>query len=294
MYDCKIVTDSVALNGCRLTTFEVTYPLIIHAEIMTHRVFSRNVASNRAIPVKRLIASVEDDPFIPARFPKNQAGMQNNEWLSDREEEQARMKWLEARNYAVDSAKQLMALNVHKQIANRLLAPFLWTTAVITATDWSNFFALRCHPAAQPEIQWLAYLMRAAYENSMPKRIPDGYWHLPYVTEEVEIPVIERLLAPYKSKPVTYGEIPVADLQKELTEEMQKISIGRCARVSYLNHGENNTPDKDIELCERLIASRHMSPTEHVATPIEDGAVYSGNFRGWKQYRKFIDGESGE
>jgi thymidylate synthase ThyX len=279
MYDCKIVADSIAqTNGVRLTTFEVTYPLIIHAEVMTHRVFSRNVASNRAIPVKKLIDSIVTDPFIPERFPKNQAGMQNSEWLEGNDASLAKHDWLLARDNAVKAAESMMELGVHKQIANRLLAPWLWTTAVITATDWDNFFGLRCHPMAQPEIQKIAYMMRDAYESNEPEYSAYGTWHLPYISTELIYEVSK--------------ELEHKDLD-EVAEIIKKISIGRCARVSYLNHGEGNPWQKDLELAERLMENKHMSPTEHVATPMKyDG--YLGNFKGWKQYRKLIVGESGQ
>jgi thymidylate synthase ThyX len=286
-YNCKIVADSLAENGCRLTTFEVTYPLIIHAEIMTHRVFSRNVASNRAIPVKKLIASVQDNPFIPERWPANKAGMQNDTWLEGDDAIGAEAQWLYARDAAVKFAKNLgeEGYGVHKQITNRLLAPFLWTTAVITATDWNNFFGLRCHPAAQPEIQKIAYMMKEAYEQSLITNVREGEWHLPYISEETREQVIDRFAT---------GTC-TGDLDKFILPFLQQVSIGRCARVSYLNHGENNTPEKDIELCQRLIESRHMSPTEHIATPMSKyDTLYLGNFRGWLQYRKSLKGESGE
>lgn len=296
-YKCKIVADSLSYNGCRLTTFEVTYPLIIHSEILTHRVFSRNVASNRAIPVKKLVESVQDNPFIPEKFPKNQAGMQSAEWLEGEEAALAKRAWLSARDNAVSSARAMMDANVHKQIANRLLAPFLWTTAVITATEWNNFFSLRCHPMAQPEIQKIAYMMRDAYQNSKPKFIPSGSWHLPYITEADYIWAKENAVDKFKDPMIL----------------LLYISMGRCARVSYLRQGTDTEQQKDVELCESLIKNRHMSPTEHAATPetvldwygvdspdhiptlaIDYEPKFYGNFRGWKQYRKFIDGESGE
>lgn len=280
MYNCKIVADSIGQScGVRLTTFEVTYPLIIHAEIMTHRVFSRNVASNRAIPVKKLIDSVTTAPFIPERFPKNQAGMQNSDWLEGNDADLAKHDWLLARDNAVKAAESLMELGVHKQISNRLLAPFLWTTAVISATDWENFFSLRCHPMAQPEIQKIAYMMRDAYDSNEPDYLGVGSWHTPYVSKDLIYEVA--------------GELYPTHSEEEINDILLKISIGRCARVSYLNHGEGNPWQKDLELAVRLMDSKHMSPTEHVATPMLM-PHYLGNFRGWKQYRKTIEGESGQ
>lgn len=289
MYAAKIVADSIAENGCRLTTFEVTMPRIILSEWNTHRMFSRNTASSRAIPVKKMIDAIKDNPFIPERFPKNQAGMSNDEWLEGQEEQNALASWLAARDAALTIANQLTDLNVHKQISNRLLEPFMWTTSVTSATDWKNFFSLRCSPMAQPEIQKIAYMMRDLYEESVPRDFTnlngDWNWHLPYVSSETQEQVLEQMS--------DIGFESTSALNAELLQRLIKVSIGRCARVSYLNHGENNTPEKDIEICERLIASRHMSPTEHVATPTSL-ANYSGNFKGWQQFRKHIDGESGE
>lgn len=267
MYKAKVIADSLAENGCRLTTIEATYPLIIHAEIMTHRMFSRNVASNRAIPSKRLIEEVKNNPFVPDRFPKNKPGMQNDDWLEGYEDMSAEKLWLLARKSAIRYAKNLSELGVHKQITNRLLSPFLWTTAVITATDWSNFFTLRCDSAAQPEIQIIAYMMKEAYTESQPVEKLKGEWHLPYVLD---------------AEKTSYEDI-----------DQVYISAGRCARVSYLTHGENNTPEKDIELTKKLVESRHLSPLEHPAmAQISDH--YSSNFKGWYQMRKFILNESGE
>lgn len=266
-YDCKIVADSIAHNGARLTTFEVTFPRFILAEWNTHRVFSRNTASSRAIPVKKLIQAVQENPFIPERFPKNQTGMSNNEWLEGTKAWFAKRVWLFGRTLSVLTAKTLLKLNVHKQIANRLLEPFLWVTSVTTATEWNNFFNLRCSPFAQPEIQKIAYMMKEAYQNSTPTMLEIGEWHLPYVTKEES---------------------------EQFGEDARLLSAGRCGKVSYLTHGETNTPEKDISIArDKMVGNKHWSPVEHPATPLE-GYDFCGNFRGWKQLRKFYIGESGE
>ena len=263
MYNTKIVADSISPNGIRLTTFEWTYPLIIHAEVMTHRMFSRNVASNRAIPVEKMIKAVTENPFIPERFPRNKAGMQNEEWLEGQEAEDAKVQWLIARDRAVEQAETLRGLNVHKQITNRILGAFLWTTAVVTATDYNNFFGLRRHEMAQPEIQKVAYPAYDQYHSSEPVFVDYGDWHLPYVS---------------------------AKEKEEFGEDAIYISDGRCARISYLSHGEDNVPEKDIELAVKLSGNGHWSPFEHPATPLKDGG-YCGNLRGWMQHRKFFVGE---
>lgn len=263
-YEVKILRDSVSPEGARLTTMEVTLPRIVLAEFNTHRMLSRNSASSRAIPVEKQIERVRADPFIPISWGKNGKGMQACEELGETSQEICRIIWLGARDQAVKAATRLLDRGVHKQITNRLLEPFMWHTIIVSATEWENFFALRCHPDAQPEIREAAVRMREARDASSPEKLLDHEWHLPLIREDED-------LASY-------------DLDKRC-----KISIGRCARVSYLTHDGKRDPDADIALCDRLRESGHMSPLEHVATP-EPGRW--GNFVGWKQYRQLVPGES--
>ena len=154
-YSAKVLADSISPDGVRLTTMEVTFPRIVLAEFNTHRMFSRNSASSRAIPVEKMIQRVLDDPFSPVWWGKNQSGMQAAEELSGEALRLARQHWLDARDFAISCVRLFQApeISLHKQIANRLLEPFLWHTVVVTATEWENFFALRCHkdaPARDP------------------------------------------------------------------------------------------------------------------------------------------------
>ena len=269
--------------GVRLTTMEVTLPRIVLAEFNTHRMLSRNSASSRAIPVEKMIRMVEEHPYIPTHWGKNQKGMQADQELTPEEQEKAKTAWLAARGRAIEWTKTMLDVGVHKQITNRLLEPFMWHTIIVSATDWDNFFHLRCHKDAHPEIRKAADLMKVAMDLSTPAPLEFHQWHLPLTTEE------ER-----KSVP---------------TQDLIKISIGRCARVSYLTHDGQRDLDADVELFKRLLSSGHMSPLEHVARPtmIEDlpdrsenwedqeqkvleraAKHYFGNFRGWLQYRKTI------
>jgi Thymidylate synthase complementing protein len=276
MYNVKVICDSIGPHVIRLTTFEATYPLIIHNELMTHRMLSRCTASNRAIPVTKMIDAVLENPFIPEQWPKNQKGMQAQEYLtSEAEIGMARSDWLWARDQAVHAARRMLDRKVHKQITNRLLAPWLFTTCVISATDWANFFALRCHPDAQPEMAKLAYMMQYAYYNSRPKRLEPGQWHTPYL-------------------PSFHGQTCDSDESGEGGAIIYPllISAGRCARVSYLRQGEANDADQDAALAERLSSNvpPHMSPFEHVAQ-CGSNPVYIGNFRGYLQLRKCFANE---
>jgi len=291
-YSAKAILDSLSPDGVRLTTMEVSFPRIVLAEFNTHRMFSRNSASSRAIPVEKMIARVLEDPFVPIYWGKNQKGMQAAEELGEREREQAAGTWLSARDEAVRSVRLLAVdLDVHKQIANRLLEPWLWHTCIVTATEWDNFFALRRHPAAQPEIKRAADLLFEARESSTPKALGHEEWHAPYIdlaesAAEYDV-ALDRL-----SDSAVFAHV----------ERWCKVSVGRCARVSYLTHDGVRDPDKDVALADGLLKNGHMSPFEHVARPMSGRDIafrrprniseaFLGNFRGWVQYRKGITGE---
>lgn len=243
---------------------EARYPRFVHSELMTHRVFSRNAASSRAIPIKRMIAAVREDPAMPVYWGKNQTGMSARTEISGEARARAEHEWLRALENALESAERLSdsEIDLHKQLVNRILEPFAWITVIITATQWANFFTQRCHPDAQPEIKQIADMMLAAYRASVPQVVPLGGWHVPLILDD----------------------------ERSLDDELLcKLSVARCARVSYLTHEGTRDRAKDLELYERLMsggANGHWSPTEHVATPLAAASASSGNLRGWEQYRK--------
>jgi len=272
-FPVKVIEDSIASNGKRLTTLQLSYPRFIHAEFMTHRVFSRNASSSRAIPVAKMIEQVRNNPAMPIHWGKNQPGMQANEQLTGDELRQAKEAWMTAAQLAATQASILNSIGAHKQVANRILEPFQFIHVIVTASEWDNFFSLRAHPDAQPEIQALAVEMRRQMLMSCPvKRACDRQnaygWHLPYVTRD------ER---------VAYNDTP---------EFLAKLSAARCARVSYLNH-DGTTPsiEKDLELYDRLVGMRplHASPIEHQAYPLPKADQRSNNFVGWRQYRELVE-----
>jgi len=263
MYSAKILADSIGPTGHRLTTMEITYPRFVHSEFMTHRMFSRNSASSRAIPIAKMIERVQYDPVMPVWWGKNQSGMQAAEELEGEALSRATMEWIRARESAVGHVKTLMEHGLHKQIANRLLEPWMWITVIVSATEWSNFFHLRCDPQAQPEIQKIAYMMQDLYYNNTPTFCDSGDWHTPLWF----------------------------DTDSGTTQERCKVSVGRCARVSYLTHDGKRDLQADVDLCDRLVASGHWSPFEHVAQATDTDDWY-GNFHGWRQYRKTFEGEN--
>jgi thymidylate synthase ThyX len=236
------------------------------AELNTHRALSRNSASSRARPVAKVIADVVEDPAMPLEWGRNQSGMQARERIDDAHAAQADDVWISARDAAVAHAQQLVELGVHKQLVNRVLEPFLWHVVVVSATEWDNFFAQRCHPDAQPEIRGAAEAMRDAIAASTPAEVREGGWHLPYLREGE----LDELLA-------AGHDLDVA----------KRISVARCARVSYLTQDGVRDWSKDLELYDRLTTQQppHASPLEHVATPDGTG---TGNFRGWQQLRHLV------
>jgi hypothetical protein len=296
----KIVADSVNPDGVRITTLQLRYPKIIHGEFLTHRVFSRNSSSSRAIPVERLIKDVLDDPIIPSYWGSNRPGMQAGgeisdpvevdvkQWVLNPSPEEGRgdwnelptyhtrkferdAAWLDARDRCVETARAFTKAGYHKQIVNRLLEPWCHINTVVTSTEWDNFFKLRCHPDAQPEMQMLAETVRDAINASKPIQLGWSQWHLPYVEG-------------------VYGHI----------DNNIKSSVARCARVSYLTHDQKQTTvEEDLKLFERLTSAdpKHLSPTEHQAQARENWPEArmndpsdSSNFHSsWLQYRKLIE-----
>lgn len=290
----KIIEDSISIEGKRITTFQLLYPRFIHAELMTHRVFSRNASSSRAIPVKKMIQMVREEPAMPIHWGMNQPGMQANEQLPDDAILHVQELWIKAAYHAANYAEKMMNIGLHKQVANRILEPFQHISVVLTATEFDNWFELRAHPDAQPEIQQLAVQMQKTMEDSIPIVLQTGEWHLPYITGDDW-----TLANEYAKKGRITRDEPRTS---ELLELLKKVSAARCCRVSYLKHdGTAASISEDLALCEKLIGAKplHASPFEHQATP--DVLAYEasgpewkhpklhGNFTGWIQYRKQIE-----
>lgn len=281
LISATILADSISPEGVRLTTMELVYPRFVHSELMTHRVFSRNASSSRAIPTKRAIQMIRNNPAVPASWRMNQPGMQGYEVAPLAVALAAQEIWLEAMEAAIVYAERMDALKVHKQVVNRITEPFAHIKVVLTSVYWENWDGLRNHHAADPTIKVLAEAVLAARAASTPKLLLPGEWHLPYVT--------------------------AAELEQHGIEVARKISVARCARVSYNNHDGTKTDlVKDIELHDMLLVEQpiHASPAEHQATPdkryqatLESKPFWCqahlhGNLTGWVQYRKTLPNEN--
>lgn len=257
----KIVCDSISPNGDRLTTIECVFPRYILPEVLTHRMISKSAQSSRAIPISKRIEEVRENPYIPIHWGQNKAGMVAEIEVSDETKDEAESVWREAALAAADYAHYLGQLKIHKQVASRILEPFLWQTNVMSSTSfgWDNLIKLRAHPDAQTEFQELAVSIRHELNNSRPKYIEYGQMHLPYITQ--------------------------SELDNHGIYKCQKASVARVARTSYGNQGGWDI-EKDLELEKRLFSAdpKHDAPYEMPACPTVDKNI-KGNYNGWLQLR---------
>jgi thymidylate synthase ThyX len=270
MIKAKVIADSINSFDNRLTTIEVVIPRFILSQLNTHRQFSRNSASSRAIPFSKKVTEVLDNPAMPVEWGSNQPGMQAGALLDDMSAGLAEYAWLQARDAAVEYATRLNKEGVHKEIVNRILEPFSWHTVIVSATQWENFWHQRISPLSQPDIRVAAEAMRMAYVCSEPVFKAVNEYHTPYIH---------------------WNERNLLSLQERI-----KISTARCARVSYMTHEGVRDTAKDVELYDRLYTADppHFSPMEHVATPMSMSQTSShGNFRGWIQHRYEIELQRG-
>lgn len=303
MTKATIIADSISDHTWqRITTFELEYHRYIHSELMTHRQFSRNAASSRAIPIDKMIEQVQTNPAMPIHWGANQSGMQAQFELSHFNQTLAKHTWLEARDEAVKFAKQLQALGLHKQIVNRVLEPFQMMKTLVTATNFDNFFNLRCHKDAQPEIKMLADLMYQAMQESTPEVLKAGEWHTPYVNHTRGEDGSLWYFTTGERYDINDG---VWVNTTEYLDQDQAIKIS-CSCADQVSYRKNNTSfEKALAIYDKLVNSEpvHASAFEHCATPIDidsfkdDGITHwlsngnvpcSGNFTNWVQYRQLI------
>ena len=304
----EVICDSISEQGVRLTTFEIEYPRIVMSEFNTMRAISKNSSSSRAIPVSKMLEHTKNINLKPVYFGSKKSGMQAGDELVGEDLEYAHAVWESALASAIGQAELLDDCGVAKEVCNRLVEPFQLVKVVCTTTDWDNFFNLRLHPDADPNICMLAYKMYQAMQESKPIEMKVGEWHLPFVS------------VGWNGK----GEMCYADDDFNFVELEQaiKLSAASCASVSYRTDGM--TLEKADKIFDMLIKAEviHASPFEHLATPIskeieiensdyltvgfinkvgdsntwqqgithmnKQGELCSGNLRGWVQYRHLL------
>jgi len=276
MIDAIVVADSISTANVRITTFELTLPKWLLAEVNTYRnQIARNSASSRAVPTLRYVQQVEEDPFIfkEWKYRAPEGGMVPGGPMREEDALRATEIWLEMRDAVTKGVRKLELMKGAKEQINRALEPWMWTKTVLTTTDLDNLFTQRLAGDAQGEFQQLARAMKDAYHASKPRLVhptppgnPNG-WHLPYITDE------ERLGHPS-------------------ARTLAARSATRCARVSYLRQGQIKDETDELLRCDQLIADRHWSPLEMPCLAL-DSDRWCGPFRGWKSFRKFFGGESG-
>lgn len=286
MTEVKIIQDSVNIIGNRITTMLCTYPFIIHAEVLTHRALNRNSASTRAIPSKKILQALRDTPFIPKQFAMNQPGMVAGQPLSVEDQDKARAIWVDAMLDAIKHTEKLHELGVHKQWANRIIAPFSYVQVLLTATDWDNFYGLRVSEYAQPEIKELAEVMLDAYSASYPVTLTDKECHAPLVTES-DLYLKECFMGLYPNSS------DLMDSHIHFNMLKMKVSANRCKRISYVNIDKTVTLEGELQGFDSLLESGHYSPMEHQAVPFSDMDLRqvncrSGNLQGFVQFRKMF------
>jgi len=289
----ELVLASTNYFDVPIYTFKLHYHRFIHGELLTHRLFSRNSSSSRAIPVDKMLDYIKNNPAYPIHWGKNKTGMQADEectnilkfgksdisYISDE-------LWLKSCKKSLKYAKSFNKSGYHKQIVNRLTEPYQFMNTILTATEFTNFFKLRIDKSAQPEIQELAQLMQECIYNTSPQYLTEGQYHLPFID------FVDGVYYAY-------------DRQVTLDEAI-KISVSLCAQVSYRK--EDYTIEKADKIFNMLIGMqpKHLSPFEHIAKPfkthdyttlmelnelldetdvVHNDLLFKNNFRCWEQIR---------
>src|SRR6266567_280062 len=292
-FQAKILASSECwMTGTRLDTLQLRYPRIIHAEVMTHRVFSRNASSSRAIPTTSILVR-DADMFVPT-FRHNKPGMQPGDHIAEAEQVEAEAIWRDMAAYVTTGCQKLAdknGLNVHKQWTNRPLEWFGYIDVVMSTTDFANWDHLRDHDAAQDEIRVLCRAMKEARDAVTPRILHEDEWHLPYITEEDEV-LAYQLRNKFRGplgrifEQTTFSIAPQDQL-------LIVASAARCCRVSFSKHdGSPTSFEEDIERFFKLVPTNdpvHASPLEHQATPLDGwNPKYRGNFRDFAQFRQMV------
>lgn len=309
MIRAEIVADSLSPQGDRLISVLATFPRIILAEVNTHRMLSKNTSSSRAIPFKKMVETIKENPFIPIAWQEDHSGMQGTKYLDPGFSTQATTEWLKARDYAVAMAEQMnSSTHVTKQLCNRPLETYMWTTMLITGPlqgGWDNFFDLRCPAYTTYENQ--IFRSKKDYIRDWNKNNPDNkfadtlesptWFEINKGQAEIHMMALAECIwdAINESTPISLnsGEwhipfgnrilIPGTEGLASNIMKTVKISVAMAARTSYTIVGEEKEINFEnmIALHDRLITQNppHSSPMEHCARAMSD-IEYETNVKG--------------
>ena len=290
----EIVADSINQQGDRLTSLVLTYPRIIHAEMMTHRMFSRNASSSRAVPIQKMIEAVKNNTFCPFEFQKAHKGMQGSEYFTGKDKQECVDLWLESAELALQQAEKMKAKGISKQIINRILEPYQYYKVLITGSKegWENFFKLR-----NPSYSWQGKgefkswkdLVKSHFKEGASRDWVDGLEntsvlerlqinkgqaeiHMMMLSEKIYDVIQESV--PIQLKPNEWHIPMISDLEslKLSTDDQIKLSVGRAANTSYTVVGDEKelTLEHAIKIHDKCVELVHSSVFEHCARAMSD------------------------
>ena len=267
-------------NDTAIATLRCTYPRYIHSEVMTHRMFSRNSASSRATPTKVFLERIRNNPAFFTQLGINQSGMNASKVLDEKQAEEFKAEWLEMANLVVDKVESWTEkYNLHKQVVNRILEPFMMTTTIITATEWDNFFMTRLAEGVEPTMYDLADCMLNALVNAKVLCDTQNQEYSTIAWRHMHLPFVD-----------------IEEIQNEALEDCVKHSVARCARCTIMSNvtKQKSTLEEDSKLFDRLISATptHASPFEHQAAATKSREAYFNLRGGWMSYRYFLENQS--
>lgn len=276
MFLAKVAADSIFPNGQRLVSILARFPRSILSEMNTHTILSKNTSSSRAIPYSRkdtrkewqpmtMREMVMEVPYIPIHFGSNKPGMQPGDEIPQQLRTECIKDILRGRDQMVAIADSLWIKGMHKGDVNRYIEPWAWTTQLLTGTQWTNFFALRTPEPPHPAMKRIARMMYLAYHDSVPIRLDENSWHMPFIDNK--------------------------DKATHSTDLLLELSVARCARLSYVNFNDGKRDkDADLALFNDLRTEGHWSPFGHQAKMARPGDPKS-NLANCLQYRKLFHNE---
>lgn len=289
-YACRVVADSAYMhNGVlyRLTTMVVKLPRIVLAELNTHRVFSRNSASSRAIPTRKQLRALVRAAFVPSSFGTAVGGMNAGPALEGELLETAIAVWGDA---LYSQMWYALCLTTSPDYVERE-----WEQWVLEENDDFGAFVMdvaariedKTNPIHNEQLLWTTkgltnrllepFMMHEViitsteWENFFNLRTDEN------AQEEIRTAAVMMKEAYDSSVPEVLSEgewhLPfIQPEEKEWAKQNPELAVkavtARCARVSYLTHDTGKLDlNADYRLADSLGENGHRSPFEHAGEP---------------------------